>query len=247
MALFSRTEPRFDGHLVSLRNPTSFEAEQYRRLRHRVEHLGATRGVRVLAVTSAVATDGKTLTAINLAGALAQARGGRILLVDADLRRPSVVQQLGLPGDSTQGLVEAIQSSRQPLADFVRTVDGTNLSVLANRRSEAGPYELLTSPRLIELLDEARRIYDFVIVDTPPIVPVPDGALLSRVVDGYLLVVAANSTPRKLLGEALNMLEPSSVMGLVFNGDDQPLFGHYGSRYERYFRRYTRSVSRATA
>jgi len=247
MSLFSRAQPMFDGHLVSLRNPTCFEAEQYRRLRHRVEHLGATRGVRVLAVTSAVATDGKTLTAINLAGALAQARGGRILLVDADLRRPSVIEQLGLPDDSTQGLVEAIQGARQPLADFVRAVDGTNLSVLANRRSEAGPYELLTSPRLIELLDEARRIYDFVIVDTPPIVPVPDGALLSRAVDGYLLVVAANSTPRKLLGEALNMLEPSSVMGLVFNGDDQPLFGHYGSRYERYFRRYTRSVSRATA
>ena len=70
---------------------------------------------------------------------------------------------------------------------------------------------------------------------------------LGRAVDGYIVVVAANSTPRKLVGETLNVLEPASVIGMVFNGDDRPLFGYYRTRYRRYFRNYTDSLDRATA
>jgi Mrp family chromosome partitioning ATPase len=76
---------------------------------------------------------------------------------------------------------------------------------------------------------------------------VPDGVLLGRAVDGYVVVVAANSTPRKLLAETLNVLEPASVIGLVFNGDERPLFGYYRSRYRNYFRSYTDSLERVTA
>jgi Mrp family chromosome partitioning ATPase len=94
------------------------------------------------------------------------------------------------------------------------------------------------------LLDQARKVYDYVVVDTPPVIPVPDGGLLHRVVDGYLVVVGARSTPRKLLGEALNLLDPAAVMGLVYNRDEQPLFGYYRSRYRRYFNDYVRSLDR---
>jgi capsular exopolysaccharide synthesis family protein len=247
MGLFTRHVSRLVGPLVSLQHPTSFEAEQYRRLRHRIEYLSRTRGLRVAAVTSAVASDGKTLTAINLAGSLAQAPGTRILLIDADLRRPSVAKQLRLSEEETGGLPAALQAPKGRLQEFVQRIPETNLSVLTCPRSEAGVYEVLTSPRLIELLAEARRQYDFVVVDTPPIIPVPDGALLGRAIDGYLIVVAAHSTPRKLLAETLNSLEPSSVIGLVFNGDDRPLFGYYRSRYRNYFRSYTDSLDRATA
>lgn len=234
-----------DQRLVSLVDATSFEAEQYRRLRQQIEQRAVARGLRTLAITSAVASDGKTLTAINLAGALAQAHGARILLIDADLRRPEVARHLGLETHDDAGLMAAVQAPRGRLKDYVVPVDQFGLWVLPCGRSRPDTYELLTSPRLVELLADARREYDFVLIDTPPIVPVPDGVLLSRAVDGYIVVVGANSTPRKLLAEALNLLEPSSVVGLVFNRDDRPLFGYYRSRYRHYFRSYVQSLNKA--
>jgi polysaccharide biosynthesis transport protein len=247
MNMFLRSKSRLTTHLVSLKEPNSFEAEQYRRLRQQIEQLSRSRGLRVVAMTSPVANDGKTLTAINLAGSLAQARGSRILLIDADLRRPSIARQLGLSDESDQSLTKALNTQKGRITDFVQRIDGTNLHVLPCPRSEAGTYEVLSSPRLTELLGEARRLYDYTIIDTPPVIPVPDGVLLGRAVDGYLVVVAANSTPRKLLAEALNVLEPTSVIGLVFNGDERPLFGYYRSRYRNYFRSYTDSLERITA
>jgi hypothetical protein len=77
-------------------------------------------------------------------------------------------------------------------------------------------------------LREARAFYDYVIIDTPPVVPLVDCRLLGRLVDGFIVVVAANQTPRKLVAEALNLLDPVKVIGVVFNGDDRPLAAHYG-------------------
>ena len=92
-----------------------------------------------------------------------------------------------------------------------------------------GRYELLAAPRLEAVLDEARRSYDYVLIDTPPVVPLADSRLLSRVIDGYFLVVAAHTTPRRLLTEALDLLDRAKVVAVVFNGDDRPLSTYYGS------------------
>jgi capsular exopolysaccharide synthesis family protein len=227
-------QPRLDKRLVSFVDPGSFEAEQYLRLLCQIESLGGKRARRVIAVTSAEVSAGKTLTAINLAGALTRDNAGRVLLVDADLRRPSLTRQLGLDS-AHHGLVAALGSDG-PLAQFVQKLEGTNVSVLTCQACGAGAYEALKSPRLADLIGEARDQYAYVIVDTPPIIPVPDSAILRRLIDGYIVVVAACSTPRKLLGEALNLLEPKSVIGLVFNKDDRPLFGYYRSHYRNYFR-----------
>jgi capsular exopolysaccharide synthesis family protein len=237
---------RCDPHLVSLKDPASFEAEQYRRLRQRLEDLRAARDARLFAVTSPVAGDGKSLTAVNLAASLAQAAKSRVLLIDADLRRPTIAGLLGLKGDRMPDFGSALDADGGSLSDLVNPASPSGLMVLPSRACR-GAYERLRSPRLPELLQEARRHYDFVILDTPPIVPVPDSALLGKFVDGYLMVVAANRTPRKLLGEALNLLEPASVVGLIFNRDDRPLFGYYRSRYRDYFQSYLHSVDRATA
>ena len=233
--------PAFDDRVVTLAKPLSFEAEQFRRLRAQIEELAASRGFRVIAVTSAVASDGKTLTSVNLAGALAAAPGARILLVDADLRKPGVASTLRLPA-GTRGLLAALEAGDTKLADYVQHIDGARLDVLTCEASRADTYDLLSSGRMGTLLAEARRSYDFVVVDTPPVIPVPDTGLLRKVVDGYLVVVSANNTPRKLLGEALNLLEPSSVVGLVFNRDDRPLFGYYHSSYSSYFKAYAESA-----
>lgn len=248
MSLFARASHQTpDARLISLVDPASFNAEQYRRLRQRVEQLSLSKGTRVVAVTSAVAEDGKTTTAINLAASLARPSGARVLLIDADMRQPSVAGRLALPDDPARGLARALRTPGRMVDAFVQQVDGSQLSVLASRESEADPYELLSSSAFALRLDQARQIYDFVIIDTPPVVPVPDSGLLQRAVDGYLVVVAARSTPRRLLAETLNLLGSASVLGLVLNRDERPLFGYYRTRYRRYFNRYVQSLRRASA
>jgi capsular exopolysaccharide synthesis family protein len=216
-------------HLVSLLSPTSFGAEQYRALRLRVEQLHKTANLSIVGVTSPEAGDGKTLTAINLAGALAQAPEARVLIVDADLRRSSMTARLGLDSSRGRGLVGAILDSNVPLKDVVEPCPPFNLSVVRAGRRPSAPYELLKSPRLAQLLEEARQQYDYVVLDMPPLVPLPDCGVIGRSVDGFLIVVTANKTPRKLVEESLKVLDPATVLGLIFNGDDRPLPDYYGS------------------
>ncbi len=214
-----------DEHLVSLIDPTSFEADQYRTLRHVLEWKHPTK--KVVAVTSALAGDGKTTTALNLAGALAHAPGVRVLICDLDMRTPSVGKRLGLVPQSP-GLVDMVLDADLTLGDVVRRHPRFPLSVLPAGRPLTVSYELLQSSRLAELLQQTREQYDYVVVDTPPVVPVPDARLIADRVDGYLLVVAANRTPRKLVEDALNLMDPAKLIGIVFNGDDRPLSGYYG-------------------
>ena len=227
-------EPRWDGmeqHLVSLLASSSFAAEQYRVLRHLVESMHKDRGLRVLAVTSSAIGDGKTTTAINLAGALAQAPETRVLLVDADLRRGAVQERLGLGDVESPGLVDAIVTPNTSLADVVRRCPPFGLSVLPAGRETAIPYEVLKSPRVGELFEEARQHYDYVVLDTPPFAPVPDCRVIAKCVDGFLLIVAAHKTPRKLVEAALDVMDPAQLVGLVFNGDTERPFARYYGHY----------------
>jgi capsular exopolysaccharide synthesis family protein len=227
---------RLDGHLVGLVAPTGYEAEQYRRLRHRIEELAAGRDARVLAVTSAVAHEGKTMTAINLAATLAEADGTRVLLIDADLRRPALAGHFKrLEGGGSLQHVLGDPGGR--LRQGVRTLPGSNLSILTAEEAQSGSYDILGSAAFATLVAAARRMFDFVVIDASPLVPVPDGMVLHRVVDGYLLVVAAHSTPRRMLAEALNMLDVHAVIGIVFNQDERAPFG-YGHYYRKHVHEY---------
>jgi protein-tyrosine kinase len=223
--------PTLAEELVSFLAPASVEGEQYRTLRHTVERLRRDSGFQVFAVTSAGPGDGKTVTTLNLAGSLAQSPDSRVLVICADLHRAAVAAYLGLARLRARGLADVISSQDCGLAHATRRLDALNISVLLAGRVQARPYELLASPRLGEILAEARRSYDYVLIDTPPLAPLADCRLLGRWVDGFIVVVGAHKTPRKLLGEALNQLDPTKVLGVVFNGDDRPLapyYGHYG-------------------
>jgi len=217
---------RVGAHLVSLLDPRSFEAEQYRMLRHVVETLRKGAILHVVAVTSPGAGDGKTTTAINLAGALAQSADARVLLVDLDIRRPAVARQLRLSG-ARRSLVDALRDPGLTLEDTVEHLAHFNLSVLPASGPAVAPYELLKSPRLEALLDEARRRYEYVVLDTPPFVPVPDGRIIAKYVDGFLIVVKAHRTPRGALAQTLDLVDPAKVTGLVFNGDNTRRSGYY--------------------
>jgi protein-tyrosine kinase len=229
------TPAEIDEHLVSLVHPTSFASEQYRVLRHTVEQLHRAAGHSIFGIGSPSASDGKTTTALNLAGALGQAHDARVLLVEADLRCPRIAERLGLDGGQLPGLVQAIQSNAS-IADVARRLTAYNLSVVVAGESPATPYEVLKSPRFGELLDEARRLYDYVVIDTPPIVAFPDCRIINNWVDGWLIVVAAHRTSRKLLEESLDLMEESKTVGFVFTHDERfranaRYYGaYYGSR-----------------
>lgn len=224
-----------DAHLVSLVEPASFAAEQYRALRHTVEQLHRTAGQSVFAIGSPSAGDGKTTTAINLAGALAQSADARVLLIEADLRCPRVAERLGLGTRPMPGLVQAIQTPGLGLGDVALRIGGHNLAVVVAGDCPATPYEVLKSARLGELLEDARRRYDYVVVDTPPIVSFPDCRLIGQWVDGWLVVVAAHRTSRKLLEEALDLMHEPKTLGFVFTHDERfrvggRYYGAYGAR-----------------
>ncbi len=222
-----------DERLVSLVSPASFPAEQYRALRHLVEEMRRERALQIVAVTSPSPGDGKTTTAINLAGALAQAPDVRVLLVEADLRRtsPTVADRLALDDAGGPGLADAILTPALSLADVVRRHPRFPLSVCVAGKCPIAYYEILKSPRLGTLLDEARRQYDFVVLDTPPAVAVPDCRIISHWIDAFLVVVAAHRTPLRLLDESLRVLSPAKIAGFVFNGDDSPLSVYSGYGY----------------
>ncbi len=225
--------PRIDDKLVSLSAPESLAAEQYLGLRLKIERLRQTRDIRVIAVTSPRTGDGKTVTSINIAGALARGTDSRVLLIDADLRNPSVDTSLGIATSDLTGLAEAVTDPRLGIDDIIRRPEHLDFAVVPAGGGTLPPHEVLRSPRLEVLLNEARERFDFVLLDTPPLAPVFDAALLSRAVDGMLIVVAADSTPRKLLDEALNLLDPAKVLGIVFNNDRRPLAGQYDGYYRR--------------
>jgi capsular exopolysaccharide synthesis family protein len=214
--------------LVSLLAPASFEAEQYRTLRYIVEQAHRTSNVRIIAVSASAAGDGKTTTALNLAGALAQAPDAKVLVIDADLRHPAVATSLALGQADLPGLVDLTLDPTLTLAHVVRHLAPFNLSVVTAGRASALPYELLKSPALAQVLDRARREYDYVIVDTPPLVALPDCRLLAKHVDAFLLVVTAHRTPRRLFEAALAALDRERILGVVFNGDDDSPVVQYG-------------------
>ncbi len=229
--------PALDGvdqHLVSFVAPQSPEAEQYRTLRYAVEHVHKPGECTVIGVCSALPGDGKSITAINLAGALAQDPRARVLLMEADLRRPSlsIADHLALGDIATRhGLVDAILDLDSTLEEVVRYLPNFNLALLLAGRRANAPYEMLTTTRFGELITQARQQYDYVILDTPPVVPVPDCRLLQQWVDGFIMVVAAHRTPREALEEALTLINPANILGLVFNGHDRSATRHYGYGY----------------
>lgn len=222
---------RIDRHLVSLVVPDSFEAEQYRRLRHILEEMRRGALGIVIAICSPITGDGKSVTATNLAGALAQDEGVKVLLMDCDLRRRSETLRQSLAirtRDGCPGLADAIVNPDIGLPRITRRLQEFNLAVVLTGERDVAPYEALNSHKFAALIQEARQHYDFIILDAPPVIPVSDCAVLANRVDGFLLVVAAHHTPRALLEEALGLLDRRKLLGLLFNCSDQPSRRYYG-------------------
>jgi capsular exopolysaccharide synthesis family protein len=228
------TTNAIDDHFVTLTAPNSFAAERYQGLRLKLELMRKENdGRRVFAITSAGAGDGKTLTSVNLAGVLARESKARTLLIDADLRRSSAGQRFGIAA-GTPGLANLIAGESGSIQSLAQRPEPAPFDLLPAGSSSLPVQELFRSERVKEILDDARKHYDYVLLDTPPLVPVFDAAVLASAVDGVIVVVSADRTPRKMLAAALDLLDPKTVVGIVFNNDNSPMFG-YSSAYRPYF------------
>ena len=210
---------QIDDHLVSLLAPTSYAAEQYRAVRLAVETLHHERGTQVVALASPGRGEGRTMTALNLAGALAQASDARVVLVEADLRHPAVARYLGLTAG--RGLSSYLLDTAMGLEAVLQRPSSIAFTVLPAGATSSMPYELLKSPRLVALLAELRQRYDHVLVDTPSALPFPDVSILRDLVDGFVVVARANRTPREQLNDTLALLGRQRMLGLVFNDDER--------------------------
>lgn len=200
-------------HLVPFREGHSPAAEAFRRLRTNLQFLNVDHPPRVFVVTSSVPAEGKSETAINLALAIAES-GSRVLLVEADLRRPRVVNYLSMP--DKVGLTNVL-SGQADFADVVQQTRHEGVDLLACGPLPPNPSELLASETARQLVEDLRTSYDYVIIDSPPLLPVTDGALLARITDGALLVVRSHRTTADQVTQAVDNLRKadSDLLGLV--------------------------------
>ena len=186
--------------------------------------------VSCLALTSALPGEGKSTLSVGLAAALSREPGRRILLVEADLRRPTFTESLGLP--PAHGLSEWLNGT----LDFVpvRAIEPGGFFLVTAGQTALKRPELLGSPRMDAVLRAARRLFDVVILDAVPVLPVADTVLMQDLVDGFQLVVRSRRTPREAIHDALAKLRPDKVVGVVFNGHQE-----YRASYRDYgYRRY---------
>jgi len=216
-------------HLVTLQAPRSPAAEAYRTLRTSILVAAAEHGYKTLMVVSAIAGEGKTTTAANLAVVLAQA-DKRVVLISADLRRPRLNDFFGLP-TSERGLSEVLEGGRKAW-EAMRSGKVDNLWVMPSGRVSDQPTELLQSEAMRELLANQREVVDFIIVDCPPVLAVADALVVAPMADAILYVANEQTTPRgavfaaraqldqvgaRLLGSILNNVESKST-GYAYYG-----------------------------
>jgi capsular exopolysaccharide synthesis family protein len=191
--------------------------EQYRKLAATLHHAQVDRGVRVVMIASALPSEGKTLTATNLALTLSESYRRRVLLVDGDLRRPSLHEVFQVP--NVAGLSDGLAADSERKLPLIQI--SPLLSLLAAGRPEPDPMGALTSSRMRQVITEAAAAFDWVVLDTPPVGLMPDANLLAAMVDVAVLVVRSGSTPVAAVQRATAAIGRERVLGVVLNGLDE--------------------------
>lgn len=227
---------RVEPHIVAVTQPNSPHAERFRSLRTRILHAGERKKMQAFVVTSAGVMEGKTMTAVNLSLMLAQADGVRALLIDGDLRKPTAGDYLGL--DAEVGLSE-ILADEATLEESIIRLEPTGLHLLPGGRPRQDVAEMLSGPRFSRLLKEVRGMFDYIIIDTPPLGIFTDATLLISRADAALIVTRAGRTRFSALERLLEPIPRERVLGVVLNGADEPAGEKYGNYYYNR-RRYAR-------
>ena len=218
-----------DSRLITIKEPSSIAAEQYRILCTRIAQLRQDKQSYVFAVTSSVKSEGKTFTSLNLAISIARDFDEKVLLIEGDLKNPGLYEYLKHPPGF--GLTDVLDGKIDIKTCAIQMFDG-QLSVLFAGKTAGNPSKLLSSLKMQEIITTARENFKYIIIDTPPIIPMADINIYSTLVDGILLVIQAGKTPRSLVKKALSSLATEKIIGAVLNGVD-PIHSkyYYGSGY----------------
>jgi capsular exopolysaccharide synthesis family protein len=209
-------------------------AEQFRTLRSRLYHTREKMALKKILVTSALPKEGKSFTAANLAQVMVRQPGRRVLLVDGDLRAPQLHSMMGTT--ATPGLAEYLRGEGDEFSIMQRG-PVENLFFIPSGREIANSAELVANGRLRLLLQRVEALFDWIIVDSPPAVPVSDASLLAKACDGVLMVVRCNVTPFDMAQRARQEFPDQILVGVVLNGADGDVSNYARYYYETYEKR----------
>ena len=218
-----------NSRLVSVTEKDSLAAEKFRYLAVRLRQLQQTRPLKKLLITSTMPEEGKSMLAANLACTLARRKEKRTLLLDGDLRRPTVAKQLGL--GSVSGLSECLQDDAK-LTTSIYRLDALGLWVLPAGSATQNPLELMQSGKLLPLMDQLSEWFDWIVIDSPPVLPFADTIIWARLSDGILLATRKGKTEKKQLKRGLDALEKTKLLGAILNSTTNTAHSDYYHRYQ---------------
>lgn len=226
---------KIEPHVVSFHDPSSPIGEQYKIMRTNIQALRGTKDYKTFLITSAINGEGKTVTALNLVIMMARDLNGKnILLLDADLRKGKVAKYLGI--NRAPGLSEILNGEVEADSTFVSpNID--NLTIIPSGRAPKNPAELLGSKKMRVLLESLRARFDYVFIDSPPIMPLTDPCILGSIADGVIMVIQAGRTQRDMIKHAEQRLHQShaNITGYVMTNVEY----HLPKYLYRYVNRYS--------
>jgi len=212
--------------------------EEYRTLRSRLYHLREKMPLKKLLVTSALPREGKSFTSVNLAQVMARQHGRRVLLIDADLRGPRLHLMLGTMAGP--GLSDYLQGKSDEFS-IMQRAPMENLFFIPTGSGIEDPSELIGNGRLRLLLQRLEPLFEWIVIDSPPAVPVSDASVLATACDGVLMVVRSNSTPADVAQKARREFPEQLLLGVVLNGTQQDAADYERYYYETYEKKVTRT------
>ena len=212
--------------------PESVAAEQYRLLALKIRQQCETANLKVVMITSSAGTEGKSLTAINIAAALAPTVEGRVLLVEADMRRPRLKEYIGITVSPGKGFHDLLMNPADSLDKYVQKTSA-NFYILPGGVPLANPVAVLSSPKTRAVFERLRQECAIIIIDAPPTLPVADSHILNGLSDKVVFVVRARQTPRELFQHALDGFDGANLLGAVLNDVDYQRT-RYAYAYEYY-------------
>lgn len=215
--------------------------EQFKALRAKLENIIDEEKTKVVAITSSIASEGKTLSCVNLAVNLASAGRKKVLLIDADLRKSDLAR--GLAISPSPGFSEFLKGTADP-KDIVRNTLVPGLFIIPGGKTISDPSVLFAADKIRIFIEKIREQYDVIILDTPPILPVADTLSLKDQVDGFIFLFRAGFTPYNMLRQALEELREACVLGVVLNGVEPKNHKYYQRYYGNYYRGTTKGSTR---